>query len=116
MKIKSKHISEIYWEEGSKNVFADLEMHDSSEKLAKANLALKINDIISQRKLTQVAAAKLLGVDQSKISLINKGRLKDFSIERLSRFLILLNYDVEIVVKKSKKTSLPGQLKVIYGV
>src|SRR3990167_952613 len=90
------------WEMGSTNVFADLDMPDAEEKLAKAELALKINKIIKQKKLKQVPAAKLLGIDQSKISLLNRGRLSDFSIERLVKYLTLLNQDVEIVIRKSK--------------
>jgi predicted XRE-type DNA-binding protein len=66
--------------------------------------------------LKQVEAAKLLGVNQSKISLLHCGQLSDFSIERLTHFLILLNQDVEIVIKKSKRNSAnPGCLRVIYA-
>ena len=73
------------------------------KKLAKAELVLKINQIIKHKKLKQVDAAKLLGVDQSKISLLSCGRLSDFSIERLVKYLNLLDQDVEIVIKKTKK-------------
>lgn len=104
------------WEMGSTNVFADLDMPDADEKLAKAELTLKINKIIKQRKLKQVQAAKLLGIDQSKISLLNRGRLSDFSIERLVKYLTLLDQDVEIVIKKSRrKHSLHGKLSVVYA-
>lgn len=91
------------FELGSENVFADLEMLDAEEKLAKVKLAFQINKIIKQKKLKQVDAAKLLGVDQAKISLLNRGRLSNFSIERLVKYLTLLDQDVEIVVKKSKR-------------
>lgn len=104
-------------EEGSTNVFADLEMLDADEKLAKAELALKINQIIKHKDLTQKEAAKLLGVDQSKVSLLNRGRLSDFSIERLVKYLTLLDQDVEIVVKKTKnknKRLQHGRLSVVH--
>jgi len=105
------------WEAGSTNVFADLDMPDADEKLAKAELTLKINQIIKDKGLTQKEAAKLLGVDQSKISLLHRGRLLDFSIERLVRYLTLLDQDVEIVVKKSKhkKPFQHGRLRVLYA-
>mgnify|MGYP000246361949 CR=1 FL=1 len=35
------------------NVFEDLGFSDSKERLAKSKLAMKINDIIEKRKLTQ---------------------------------------------------------------
>lgn len=101
------------WEEGSTNVFADLDMVDADEKLAKAELALKINQILKKRNLKQIEAAKLLGIDQAKISLLNRGRLAGFSIERLVRYLNLLNQDVEIVIRGSRRRSHYGSFRVI---
>jgi predicted XRE-type DNA-binding protein len=110
---KRKH--NIVWEEGSKNVFADLDMPDAEEKLAKAKLAFKINEIINKKQLKQADASKLLELDQSKISLLNRGNLKDFSVERLAHLLTLLNQDVDIVIKKTNKTSGHGVLRVVYA-
>ena len=112
MSALKKHKTSIEWEEGSENVFADLDMLDAEEKLAKARLALKINEIITKKKLKQAQAAKLLGVGQPQISLISCGHLKDFSVERLTHFLILLNQDVDIVIRKSKGQ---GKLRVVYA-
>jgi len=112
--LKSKDIDSTF-ELGSTNVFADLDMPDAEEKLAKAKLAYQINKIIKHKKLKQTEAAKLLEVDQSKISLLNRGRLSDFSIERLVKYLTLLNQDVEIVIKKSKKRCHHGTLSVVYA-
>jgi predicted XRE-type DNA-binding protein len=113
---KKMNKTEIAWEIGSDNVFADLDMIDADEKLAKAELALKINQIIKQKKLKQVQAAKLLGIDQSKISLLNRGRLTDFSIERLVKYLTLLNQDVKIIIKPSRrKHANQGRLSVVHG-
>lgn len=103
------------WEVGSTNVFADLGMPDANEKLAKAELVFKINQILKKKKLKQSEAAKLLQTDQSKISLLNRGHLSAFSIERLVKYLNLLNQDVEIVIKQSKKRSHLGELRVIYA-
>ena len=112
----SKHITDVQdksWEEGSTNVFADLEMVDADEKLAKAELALKINQILKKRNLKQIKAAKLLGIDQSKISLLKRGRLSAFSIERLVRFLNILNQDVEIIIRSARRRSHHGTLRVV---
>jgi predicted XRE-type DNA-binding protein len=88
--------TEINYELGSENVFADLEMADTEEKLAKAELVFKINQLIEKRRLKQKEAAKLLQIDQSKVSLLNRGRLSDFSIERLIKYLNILDQDKDI--------------------
>lgn len=86
----------------SGNVFADLGFRNAEEMLAKAELAQRIAVIIERRRLTQAKAAKVLGVDQPKVSALKRGRLSSFSIERLMRFLVLLGRDVEIVVKERR--------------
>jgi predicted XRE-type DNA-binding protein len=103
------------WEIGSTNVFADLDMPDAEEKLVKAELAFKINQILKKKKLKQFEAAEILEADQSKISLLNRGRLSSFSIERLVKYLNLLNQDVDIVIKQSKSRKRHGILRVIYA-
>jgi predicted XRE-type DNA-binding protein len=85
--------------EGSGNVFADLGFADAEEMLAKAELAQKIGAILQRRRLTQVQAAEILGVDQPKISALLCGRLSRFSMERLMQFLLLLGRDVAITIK-----------------
>ena len=107
--------SDESWEIGSHNVFADLDMHDSNEKLVKAELAFKINQIIKDRKLKQSDAAQILDADQSKISLLNCGRLSSFSIERLIKYLNLLDRDVEIVIKKPRRHLNSGIFRVVYA-
>ncbi len=80
------------------NVFADLGLPDADNLMAKANLALHIRRIIEVRKLTQVQAAQILGLDQPKVSSIINGRLDGFSTDRLMRFLNDLGCDVKISV------------------
>jgi predicted XRE-type DNA-binding protein len=87
---------------GSDNVFADLGLPNPEERLAKAELALQINRLIQQKKLTQVAVAKLLDIDQPKISALNTGKLAGFSLGRLIKFLTALGQDVTIKVSKPK--------------
>ena len=87
---------------GTNNVFADLGYDNPDEALAKAQLAAQISEAIAVRKLTQAAAAKLLGIDQPKISALMRGRLRGFSYERLLKFLTTLGCNVEIVVARPK--------------
>jgi predicted XRE-type DNA-binding protein len=58
-----------------------------------------IDRTIRQRKLTQAAAAQLMGIDQPKISAMLAGRFRGYSVERLMHFLVALGHDVEVVVR-----------------
>ncbi len=77
--------------QSSGNIYEDLGFRDAHERLAKAKLAMCINEIIEERGLKQMAAAKLLGINQPKISALARGQLSGFSMERLIYFLNLLN-------------------------
>lgn len=90
---------------GSGNVFADLGHPRPAEALAKAELARKIGALISERGLTQAAAATLLEIDQPKVSALTRGRLAGFSLDRLVRFLVLLGSDVEITVRPRSRAT-----------
>src|SRR3954468_11539473 len=85
------------------NVFADLGLPDPSEHLIKAGLVVRIDRIIRNRKLTQAAAAELMGIDQPKVSAMLAGQFRGYSVERLMRFLVALGHDVEIVVKPRRR-------------
>jgi len=51
----------------SGNVFADLGFNQPEEKLAKANIRVHIWNVIRDRKLTQAAAGRFIGLDQPKV-------------------------------------------------
>jgi predicted XRE-type DNA-binding protein len=84
---------------GSGNVFADLGLSNPEERLTKAELARQIAILIADAGLTQSQAAARLGIDQPKISSLVRGRLEQFSIDRLLRFLNLLDRDVLIQIR-----------------
>ncbi len=100
-------------EEGSGNVFADIGLPYPEERLAKADLAIRIAETIRARRLTQTRAAHILGIDQPKISRLLRGQLSGFSAERLMHFLTLLGRDVEIVVKRARRSRRQGRLRVL---
>jgi predicted XRE-type DNA-binding protein len=85
---KSKNDTAIFV--GSGNVFQDLGRADAAQAMAKVELAYRIHRLIEDAGWTQTQAAKRLGMDQPKVSNLMRGRLKDFSIERLFRMLNLL--------------------------
>jgi len=84
----------------SGNIFADLHISQPEQYLAKAELAAKIFRIVKQRRLTQQATGKLLGINQPKVSALLNGNLDGFSSDRLFRFLNALGCDVRITVSR----------------
>jgi predicted XRE-type DNA-binding protein len=87
------------YEIGSGNVFKDLGVPNAEEHLIKAQLVFKIDTIMKQRHLKQAETAALLGIRQPDVSKMLRGEFRQFSVERLLRFLVALDQDVQIVVK-----------------
>src|ERR1700722_11136244 len=87
----------------SGNIFADLNLPDPEKLLVKAELARRIGEIIRAGKWDQKQAVEKLGIDQPKVSNLIRGKLTDFSIERLMDFLATLNQEVLIVVRPNRK-------------
>src|SRR5579863_10620059 len=63
-----RRASDISVKAGSGNVFADMGLPEPMEELTKAQLASQIRDVIKRRRLTQAAAASVMGIDQPKVS------------------------------------------------
>ena len=99
----------------SGNVFADIGVPEAEEELAKAQLASRIREIVRGSRLTQIAAAAVMGIDQPKpkVSALLGGRLANFSSERLMRLLTRLGQDVEIVVKSKPRRRQHGRIRVV---
>ena len=112
----ARHIEEheeIPVQASSENVFADLALEQADEFLVKADLARRISSIITHRRITQKEAARLLGVDQPKVSALMRGRLDQFSTDRLFKFLNALDRDIDIVVRKKPRTGRRARLRVV---
>jgi predicted XRE-type DNA-binding protein len=103
-------------EEGSGNVFADIGLPNPEERLAKASLAIRVAEVIRARRLTQAGAARLLKIDQPKVSRLLRGQLSGFSSERLMQFLTMLGRDVEIIVKRAPRSRRQGRVRVLGAV
>jgi predicted XRE-type DNA-binding protein len=69
------------------------------EHFVKARLVFKIESIMKERQMRQVDAADVLGIRQPDVSKMLRGEFRQFSVERLLRFLVALGHDVEIVVR-----------------
>ncbi len=87
------------YETSSGSVFKDLGVPHAEEHLVKAQLVFKIDTLMKARRLTQVKAAALFGVRQPDVSKMVRGEFRQFSVERLLRFLVALDQDVEIVIR-----------------
>ena len=70
----------------------------SEAHVLNAELVIRIDEIIRQRGLKQVEAAKLLGLSRPDVSRLLRGSFREYSVERLLRLLMALGHDVEIVI------------------
>ncbi len=103
---------ERHFTESSGNVFADLGLPDAVTRLAKAELASRIAAVIQERSLTQREAAAILEIDQPKVSAITRGRLADFSLDRLMTLVNRLGMDIEIIVVANSEPTRSARIRV----
>lgn len=90
-------------ERGSSNIFADIGVKNADEHMLKAEVALMIGKLIEQKNLNQTDAAKKIGIAQSDVSNILRGKFSGFTLERLLKFARKLGSDIEITVKVSRE-------------
>lgn len=84
---------------GSGNVFADLGLPDAEDVLLKSTIVIELRRLISARKLTQTAAAKLIGISQADLSRVLRGQFRGYSEAKLMRMLTAFGQDVEITTR-----------------
>ena len=96
----------------SGNVFADLGLPNPEELELKSQLVSQIRLFIEQKGWTQVQTAEVIGMPQSKVSLLLRGRLNGFSVERLLTILQRLGHDVEVRISAAERNPEEAQLLV----
>lgn len=101
MEHKSSHI-------GTDNVLVDLGFEDAEELTAKATLAVKLNELIEKRGLSQTEVAGITGMTQPKVSQIRRYKLQNISLERLMQALVSLDQHIEIVVRPARRADPAG--------
>lgn len=111
-KKKQHEIEDIAFEVSSDNIFADIGIINPDEELTKAELAWEIDHIIKTRKLTQEKAAKIMGINQPKVSALLHRKLSGFSVERLMHFLNQLGQDIDIVVRPKPRNRKNARVNV----
>ena len=100
--LKTERKGEVVRSSG--NVFADLGFPDAEERQTKVRLATAINQLLHQRRLSQTAVARQLGINQPKVSALLNHKLEGFSVERLMRFLTALDQDIQIVIRNKPRS------------
>ena len=90
------------------NVLTDLGFDDAEELSAKAILAVKLNELIQSRGLSQTEAAAITGMTQPKVSQVARYKLQNISLERLMQALVSFDQQVEITVKPARRGHVAG--------
>jgi predicted XRE-type DNA-binding protein len=88
--------------ESSGNVFVDLgfEGPEAENLRLRSELMIELKHIIDARQLTQNQAADLLGIQQSRVSDLVRGRIDRFSIDTLVKLLGKAGRCVEMKIKR----------------
>ena len=94
--------------QGTDNVLLDLGFDDVEGLSAKAALALKLNELIGQRGLSQAETAHIIGMTQPKVSQVRRYKLQNISLERLMQALVSLDQQVQIVVRPARRAHAAG--------
>ena len=93
---------------GTDNVLVDLGFDDAEELTAKTSLAVKLNDLVEMRGLSQTEVAAITGMTQPKVSQVRRYKLQNISLERLMQALVSLDQRVEIVVRPARRRHSAG--------
>jgi predicted XRE-type DNA-binding protein len=109
--VETRPGSNVYF--GTGNVFTDLGFPDAEEMTTKVRLAVAITNILAERKLTQKAAAKVLGINQPKVSALQRFRLDGFSVAKLMQFATALDYNVVIELRPRAATETEARVIVV---
>src|SRR5258708_528745 len=89
---------------GTRNVFADLGFTDVATRQAKLRLAYELNQVLKHRGLTQTAAARVLGLSQTKVSALKNYSLAGFPVDRLMNLLIAVGQNIQIVIHRKSRS------------
>ena len=86
----------------SGNVFEDLgfDASESENLKLRAQLMRELESLIHQDRLTQSDAAELVGIKQSRVSDLVRGKIDRFSIDMLVKLLAKTGRHVEIKVTR----------------
>lgn len=95
----------------SGNVYADLALPGADELLVKSRLAHIVGKAAKADGMNQSRVAALVGESQPNINAICRGRLANFSLERLLNIVARLGYGVRIVIDGEARAPQPVQVE-----
>lgn len=101
--MKKRLIDGIEVQRSSGNVFADLDLPDAEKLKIKTGLVVEIRKAMRRLGLTQLEAAKRMGITQPKVSDMMQGDFSNLSERKLMDCLNRLGYDIEITVKPASE-------------
>jgi predicted XRE-type DNA-binding protein len=90
-------------EVGSGNIFLLTRESPSEDMLLKSTVVIERRRLIKQRKTTQSAAAKLIGISQGDLSKVLRGRFRGHSEAKLIRMVTAFGQDIEITTRPHRK-------------
>ena len=84
----------------SGNVFADLgfDAEEAANLKLRSQLMIEVDKALMEKKLTQQAAAKALGISQPRVSDLLRGKAEKFTIDSLVNILARLGREVSLRV------------------
>lgn len=97
--------TDMDYEEGSGNVFADLGLGDADELYARAQLGFHVHKLLTSRKLKQREIASILAIKQPEVSHLMNGHFSRFTTDKLLEFLKRLDQTVSIRIRPHR----PGE-------
>lgn len=80
------------------SVFHDLGFEDADELLEKAKIVRRIQRLMDERGLTQAQLGALIGMQQTEVSRLLRGRLDRFTFDRLFKALRALGVPFVIML------------------
>jgi predicted XRE-type DNA-binding protein len=93
-------------------VSADLGFPDADVRQVKLRLAYCVTESLDIRKLSDAAAAKVLGLSRASLRELRSYRLGAFSLERLMTLVTAVGHDIGIVVRRTPHSCRTGRLHV----
>src|SRR5215213_3261507 len=101
--MSNKKRTDIEYEEGSGNVYADLELEDSEDLFMRAQIGFYVFKILEAKKLKQREIAALLGIAQPDVSHLMNGHYSRFTTDKLLDFLKRLDQKVIIRIRPHRQ-------------
>jgi predicted XRE-type DNA-binding protein len=87
-----------------------IDLPDAGELDTEVRLAVAIDRLLAARRLVQAQAAAARSINQPKVSAPKHYKLEGYSVERLMGFLTALGSDIEIRIRRPKRS--PGRIRV----